>query len=469
MQDSAISPRKRSKEGGEVCSSPQFNYDKKYNCFITDIDDKFFLFNPHSLATAIINKPIDCSEEDALSLLSEKQLQDLFDNDVLIQERLDATSMSKYYSDKTKYKNKLTISDAMTFSCNMNCIYCFENRTKDFSERLSTEQRIRLLSKLIELYLPDVDCLDYVFFGGEPLLDLDYIESVSQYISTNYSQINVDFSFTSNGTLINDRFISLCQKHNYKEIRITLDGTSSVHNSRRVLKNGQESYDLIIENIKKLCVFTNITIVINTVLDDDNFNVYMNMVENMIFHLGEYILADHPRIIFNIGTLCHPLFETSHTKGKETSNASSSLMYYALTERLINLGATTTSPFYSAQCMNSSEKDITIAPNGNIYKCVTGIGSKHFLLSTYAEFEEHPLTLLRNNIRHIERSHHPQCFECDYLAMCNGGCKCQHYEKGALLCRKDILDEELEAFMRLLFYGSFTSTGLFQKRERPSQ
>lgn len=144
-------------------------------------------------------------------------------------------------------------------------------------------------------------------------------------------------------------------------------------------------------------------------------------------------------------------------------------MYYALTERLINLGATTTSPFYSAQCMNSSEKDFTIAPNGNIYKCVTGIGSKHFLLSTYAEFEEHPLTLLRNNIRHIERSHHPQCFECDYLAMCNGGCKCQHYEKGALLCRKDILDEELEAFMRLLFYGSFTSTGLFQKRERPSQ
>lgn len=439
---------------------------KKFNCYFTEIDNNFFLFNPHSLATAIINKPTGYSEEDALSSLNEEQLQDLFDNDVLIHERLDATSMSKYYSDKIKYKRKLTISDAMTFSCNMNCIYCFENKTKDFTEHLSADQRIRLLSKLVELYLPDIEDLDYIFFGGEPLLDLDYIEAVSQYISANFSQINIDYSFTSNGTLINDRFITLCQKYNYKEIRITLDGTSSVHNSRRVMKNGQASYDLIIENIKKLCNCTDITIVINTVLDDDNFNEYLDMVDNMIHHFGEYILSNTPRIIFNIGTLCHPLFETSHTKGKSASSSCSSLMYYALTEKLINLGATTTSPLYSAQCMNSSEKDFTIAPNGNIYKCVTGIGSKRFLLSSYDEFKDNPLMLLRNNICHIEHSHRSQCFECDYLTMCNGGCKCQHHEKGDILCRKDILTEELEDLMRLLSNGTFTEAGLFRKRGR---
>lgn len=437
---------------------------KKFNCFISAIEDKFLLFNPHSLATAIISNPKGYSEDSALSTLDETQLRDLFDNNVLISEVRDAYSMSKYYSDKLKYKNSLSVSDAMTFACNMNCIYCFENQTKDKNTNLLIPERVDVIKELIDLFSADIDCLDYVFFGGEPLLNLDYVETISEYIIRRYPQITVNFSFTSNGTLINDRFIALCRKYHFKEIRVTIDGISNVHNSRRVMKNGGNSYGLIIENIKKLCQNTDIRTIINTVVDEDNANSYMDMVVDLVHHLGEYIMSDEPKVIFNVGTLCHPLYDTDHTKEKGMTNSSGSPLYYALSEKLIRLGATITSPFYSAHCMNSSEKAFTVAPSGDIYKCVTGVGSKRFLLTTYNEFLNNPLMLIQKNISQIEQSHRSQCLTCDYLTMCNGGCKCQHYEKGDVLCRKKLLSNEMDFFMRLLAIGEFTQAGFFKGR-----
>lgn len=439
---------------------------EKYNCFISVVEGNFFLFNPYSLATAIISNPDELSEGDILTAITEVQLRNLFEDNVFILESSDATSMSRYYSDKIKYRSCLTISDAMTFACNMNCIYCFENITKTNSQKLPIEDRIDLISQLIELYLSDIDRIDFVFFGGEPLLDLNYVNSMCEYISNRYPYLTIDYSFTSNGTLINDSFIALCKKYSFKEIRVTIDGTPQVHNSRRVMKNGRNSYDLIIENIEKLCLYTDIRIIINTVLDNDNSECYLSMFTNLTERLGKYIGGDRPRIIFNIGTLCHPLFDTNHTKDKGVAGSVGNQNYYILSGQLIDLGATITSPFYSPHCMNSAEKTFSIAPTGDIYKCVTGIGSKRFLLSTYEECIHNPTTLLKNNILQIEQSHRPQCLTCKYLTMCNGGCKCQYYENGDILCRKDLFEKEIEDFMRLLAKGCFTEDGLFRKRRR---
>lgn len=438
---------------------------KKYNCFISAVDDKFFFFNPHSLATAIFSNPEGYSEDDALLALTEAQKSALFDGNVFIAEDSQAHSLSKYYSDKVKYGRTLTISDATTFACNMNCVYCFENQTKNQKAHLSFSDRISMMAQLIDLFAPDIDCLDYVFFGGEPLLNLDYVEEMSEFIVKHYPALTINFSFTSNGTLINERFIALCKKFDFKEIRVTIDGTSNIHNARRVMKNGGNSYDLIIENIKNLCQKTDIRVMINTVIDADNADCYMDMVADLVHHLGEYIIGDNPKVVFNVGTLCHPLFDTSHTKDKGTTDYSESSLYYTLSEKLIKIGATITSPLYSAHCMNSAEKTFTVAPTGDIYKCVTGIGSKRFLLASYDAFICNPVSLLKENVCQIEQSHRPQCLECDYLTMCNGGCKCQHYEKGAVLCRKKLLETEMVSLMHLLAAGAFTESSFF--RERP--
>lgn len=397
-----------------------------------------------------------------LDWISEQQMQELFDEDVFIENDADAAMMSKYYSDKIKYNRTLTISDTMTFACNMDCVYCFENSRKNHHTTLEISDRIDMMIRLIHLFDSDIDTVEYIFFGGEPLLNLNYIDLMCETIRSQFSNLTINFSFTSNGTLIDAKFIELCNKYHFSEIRITLDGTSKIHNARRIMKNGMPSFDLIVNNIKRLCSNTEIRVIINSVLDEGNMPCLFDMFSELNSLLGEFVLTS--RIVFNIGLLCRPIVETAHTKKMRMSNSISRLNYYVLSEKLIKAGATIMSPFYAPHCLNSSEKAFVVDPNGNIFKCVTGIGSNRFLLSTYSDFNNNPMLLLRNNIRHIESSHRNECFGCEYLTMCNGGCKCQHYENGDILCRKKLLDEEVNALLHLLYSGSFNAAGLFVKR-----
>lgn len=158
------------------------------------------------------------------------------------------------------------------------------------------------------------------------------------------------------------------------------------------------------------------------------------------------------------------MIDTDHIKDKSSDNMSGNANYYKLSEELIKRGATISSPIYTPHCMNSAEKTFTLSPSGDIYKCVTGIENKRFLLSTYDEFMHNPAILIRDNIYQIERSHRAPCLNCEYLAMCNGGCKCQHYEKNDVLCRKGLIDREMELLLHLLYHGCFTEEGLFRKR-----
>lgn len=74
--------------------------------------------------------------------------------------------------------------------------------------------------------------IDYIFFGGESLLNLEYMEYIAKGLVKQYAQKKIKFSVTSNGTLIDDKFISLCNQFKFEEIRITMDGPKCVHNAR---------------------------------------------------------------------------------------------------------------------------------------------------------------------------------------------------------------------------------------------
>ncbi len=63
--------------------------------------------------------------------------------------------------------------------------------------------------KIINLYVDNIEIIDYIFFGGEPLLNLEYMEFVSNGLIEQFPQKKFKISVTSNGTLINDKFIAL--------------------------------------------------------------------------------------------------------------------------------------------------------------------------------------------------------------------------------------------------------------------
>ena len=447
------------------------NYIKIRGCFIAVFDEDILLYNTYTFATCIIenyksklkvNSVYDYYfEKNIISFFKEENqiLYDSFFSDIKTNR-----AIANYYSNQFKYQRKMLITDCVSFSCNMDCVYCFEYGFSESGNELSKDNRKKLMLKLIELYSEQIDDIDYIFFGGEPLLHIKYIEDICRTFTKEKTEKKLSFSFTTNGTLINDKFISLCRNYNIKELRITLDGPEYIHDNRRPLKNKNGSYSKIIENIKRLCEDTNTNIIINTVIDDNNYKYYINMFDSLLAKLAKYILVEPVRIIFNIGTTCTPMLKKDESKECFNIDGTSS-NYYDLAKSLLKRGATITSPFYAGHCLNSSEKSFFISPKGDIYKCITGSNHEKFLASSYLAFFEEPMQFIKNNIVISEGSHMNKCRECEFLTICNGGCKFQHLINGATLCRKETIYEELPHLLDLLYIGEFDNDGNFKKRK----
>ncbi len=54
----------------------------------------------------------------------------------------------------------------------------------------------------------------------------------------------------TNGSLINDKILAQLKELNCSNIQITLDGVESIHNSRRMFKNGKSSFREVVKGIK---------------------------------------------------------------------------------------------------------------------------------------------------------------------------------------------------------------------------
>jgi uncharacterized protein len=88
------------------------------------------------------------------------------------------------------------------------------------------------------------------FYGGEPLLNFNFIQNVVSYLN-NTKTLNgrIIFSMTTNAILLK-KYIDFFVDNSF-QILISIDGNRS-NNSHRIFPNGRESFDIIKENIDYL-------------------------------------------------------------------------------------------------------------------------------------------------------------------------------------------------------------------------
>ena len=89
------------------------------------------------------------------------------------------------------------------------------------------------------------------FYGGEPILNLDLLKKIVEYVKEKRVYENYNFSFTTNGTLFTQKIIDYFIKNDIS-ILISLDGPKNINDRYRKFRNGRGSFDLIIENINKI-------------------------------------------------------------------------------------------------------------------------------------------------------------------------------------------------------------------------
>lgn len=144
---------------------------------------------------------------------------------------------------------------SVTEECNLRCKYCYmvhKNTYKVMS--------LETAKKIVDFVLtqePKRDAAVWNFIGGEPTLEMDLIDDITDYIKIRMYQLNHPwhkshmFYIGTNGVLYGSDKLQryILKNKNRVNIAITIDGTKEKHDLQRVHKDGSGSYDEIVKNI----------------------------------------------------------------------------------------------------------------------------------------------------------------------------------------------------------------------------
>ena len=167
------------------------------------------------------------------------------------------------HPDNIRYhlSNLRQITFEITDICNLKCKYCgygefYSNFDKRENKNLPIEKGYAILDYLSKLWNSDMNVsLDrnvYIsFYGGEPLLNMDFIKVMINYVKNELKCPNRHFSFsmTTNAMLV-DKHMDFIAENNFY-LLVSLDGNRENH-SYRVDHSGKNSFDRVIKNIKLL-------------------------------------------------------------------------------------------------------------------------------------------------------------------------------------------------------------------------
>ena len=155
----------------------------------------------------------------------------------------------------------------VTKRCNFSCKHCYLENERFEKDLLSIDDIKSIIDQA-----SDMGVFEFDITGGEPLVRSD-IKEILNYIYIKGMRTRL----YTNGFGINDDMISFFKSINLYCVRISIDGANEfVHNSIRCV----DSYNIIIENIKKLQQ-AGIVVEITTIVMKDN----QDQVEKLIGYL----------------------------------------------------------------------------------------------------------------------------------------------------------------------------------------
>jgi len=232
----------------------------KYNFFFDAEDGTHLAFNAISNGFAKIEKEAMSQIYRILKLLKKRKAgknvdrklwNDLLKGKFIIREEDDELSLLKVINRISRFStNSLSLAIAPTLECNFRCEYCYAEKRRGFMEEKIQSSLLHFIEKKAKV----IKQLNIGWIGGEPLLAIDIIESLSSHFIDICRRQGVNYfgSLVTNGYLLTEAVVERLLKAKISSIQITLDGPQEVHDNRRPLVTGNGTFKVIIENLLNL-------------------------------------------------------------------------------------------------------------------------------------------------------------------------------------------------------------------------
>lgn len=317
-----------------------------------------------------------------------------------------------------------------TYDCNFSCIYCYEDGVAGRSGLIS-RQAVDAFFEDVSQRLGNEPVKPYItLFGGEPLLNRPAQKEIMDYIIGKAADEGYDLAVVTNGYHLSD-YVDMLSKASVKEVQVTLDGPPEVHNRRRRLKGGQDSFGAIMAGIAA-AVAKGLPINLRVVVDKDNIDSLPQLAA-ILEQKGWLDLEPH-HFKVQIGRNYDPFNCFGHNESL-LDRAQLWSAYVKLSQQhpilkkfhqpefkglkqAIENGSMYAPTFDTCP---AGKKEWVYDLYGDIYGCTAASGREEYKLGTYFPqrviFEDRLEPWRQRDIFHIK-----QCAGCHVAMVCGGGC-----------------------------------------------
>lgn len=182
--------------------------------------------------------------------------------------------MNKYLEFiENRDKDEVQIFFVPWYACNFSCAYCYQSGYDLEKQSISKEVIDAFFSYIKKEFAGRRKYI--TVFGGEPLLPAEASRKSIEYILQQATENGLDTALVTNGFSLKE-YSSLLNKYRIREVQVTLDGPGEIHNARRPLKNGGETFQQIVEGIDT-ALANQININLRVVIDKENLNSLVDL------------------------------------------------------------------------------------------------------------------------------------------------------------------------------------------------
>lgn len=346
-----------------------------------------------------IKRLLNNLNKDNYSLEEVSIIKNLYSKGIIIDDSLDEIEFLRTEENKRRHQDSiLRMTIFLTEACNFRCVYCTQ---KHINKRIDNET-IDNIIQLIKIESEKRREIRINWFGGEPLLEFDVIcnilKNVLPVCKKNGCILNS--SMTTNGYLIDEERVIALRNLGVRTLQITVDGNKNIHDKRRVLANGEGTYDKVLKGIE-LAAGNGLKIILRININSENIGVKPQVLEDIDKSLRENIYIS----IANV-------FQEKEKHSSFEINKYACELGYKRCRRFNN--------FYGCQACGANS--VTIDIDGKILFCsnsedMESIGSlEKFGQIIYKNKQIHSQNISKSLVNNEE------CRNCKELPMCMGGC-----------------------------------------------
>lgn len=361
----------------------------------------------------------------------------LLDGGFLVPSGTDEVALIRERFKQARGEAPVVITLTTTMDCNLGCYYCYESRSEESLKLTDIEGIVNLARE--KLLKRSKQALHIDWYGGEPLLNLSFIEEASKALQSFCSQNQARYSASviSNGTRWPNNVQDFIASNSIRQVQISFDGLRENHDRRRHYRDKTanrevSSFDRAVALVDSLLEHVRVDIRIN--IDRWNQNDLLPFVE---FARARGWFNRKHRAVIQPARLASYSSRSSFMRNTELSLDAYDALRAAVRAKAgvgVSVEESEVPDGYpypkTSVCAALAYDSEVIGADGLKYRCGLQVGEVNRAVGNLRNSERKGIGAFTDVTwwDDFDPTVLPNCSRCSFLPVCLGGCPKKHLE-----------------------------------------